>query len=155
MIPLTIPETRRLALALGAPAARCAFGFGRSRRRRGHQAVAARCHAARHARTRGQSANDRTILPAALARGAVTDAGWERVRLVLPPQQPRTGRRRHDHRTILSGIVTVVGTELSWREIPEAYEMGDGVQALSAPVRRRTLVSHHGCPPSQDTEVTL
>jgi transposase len=62
-----------------------------------------------------------TTLPAALARGALTDAEWERVRAVLPPQQPWTGRRRYDHRTILSGILTVVGTDLSWREIPEAY----------------------------------
>ena len=31
------------------------------------------------------------------------------------------GAAAHDHRTILSGILTVVGTELSWREIPEEY----------------------------------
>jgi len=64
---------------------------------------------------------NRTILPAALARSALTDAGWTRVCRVLPPQRPRTGRPRHGHRTILSGILTVVGTELSWREIPEEY----------------------------------
>jgi Putative transposase of IS4/5 family (DUF4096) len=121
MIPLTVPETRRLVLALGAPDAHRAFRFGWSRWRRAHQAVAARCHAARHARARGQATQYRTILPDALARGALTDAEWERVRPVLPPQQPWTGRRRHDHRTILSGILTVVGTELSWREIPEQY----------------------------------
>ena len=111
MIPLTVPETRRLVLAMGEPNAQRRFRFGWSRWRRAHQAVAAR----------GQSTNDRTILPAALARGALTDAEWARVRAVLPPQQPTTGRPRHDHRTILSGILTVVGTELSWREIPEAY----------------------------------
>ncbi len=33
----------------------------------------------------------------------------------------RWGRPRYDHRTILSGILTVVGTDLSWREIPVAY----------------------------------
>ncbi len=111
MIPLTVPETRRLVLAMGEPNAQRRFRFGWSRWRRAHQAVAAR----------GQSTNDRTILPAALARGALTDAEWARVRAVLPPQQPTTGRPRHDHRMILSGILTVVGTELSWREIPEAY----------------------------------
>lgn len=121
MIALTVPETRRLVLALGESAARREFRFGWSRWRRAHQAVAARCHAARHARKRSQPATDRTILPAALARGALSDAEWERVRPVLPPQQPWTGRRQHGHRTILSGILTVVGTELSWREIPEAY----------------------------------
>src|SRR4051812_30352371 len=104
MIPLTVPETRRLVLALGEPDGHRAFRFGWSRWRRAHQAVAARCHTARRARTRSHVTNDRMILPTALARGALTDAEWERVRHVLPPQQPWTGRRRHDHRTILSGI---------------------------------------------------
>ncbi len=121
MIPLTVPETRRLVLAFSAPDAQRGCRFGWSRWRRAHQAVAARCHAARHARTRSQATHDRPILPDALARGALTDAEWERVRPVLPPQQPKTGRPRHGHRTVLSGILTVVGTELSWREIPEAY----------------------------------
>jgi hypothetical protein len=121
MIPLTVPETRRLVLALGEPDAQRRFRFGWSRWRRAHQAVAARCHATRHARTQSQSTHDRTILPAALARDALTDAEWARVRGVLPPQKPKTGRPRHDHRTVLNGILAVVGTELSWREIPEAY----------------------------------
>ena len=121
MIALTVPETRRLVLALGEPDAQRGFRFGWSRWRRMHQEVAARCHAARHARTRSQAACGHVRLPAALARGALTDAEWERVRAALPPQRPRVGRPRHDHRTILSGILTVVGTDLSWREIPAAY----------------------------------
>ena len=121
MIALTVPETRRLVRALDEPDAQREFRFGWSRWRRSHQAGAARCHAARHARARSPAPYERTILPGALARGALTDAEWERVRPVLPPQQPRTGRRRHDHRTILSGILTVVGTDLSWRELPEVY----------------------------------
>jgi len=121
MIPLTVPETRRLVLALGEPDAQRGFRLGWSHWRRAHQAVAARCHAARHARMRSRPTTDQATLPAALARGALTDAEWERVRPVLPPQRPRTGRPRHDHRTILSGILTVVDTDLSWREIPAAY----------------------------------
>jgi hypothetical protein len=121
MISLTVPETRRLVLALGEPEAQRGFRFGWSRWRRAHQAVAAHCHAARHARTRSHPATDERILPAALARGALTDAEWERVRPILPPQRPQTGRPRHDHRMILSGILTMVGTDLSWREIPAAY----------------------------------
>lgn len=116
-----MPETRRLVLALSEPDGQHGFRFGWSRWRRMHQAVAARCHAARHAQKRSQSTAGPRMLPAALARAALTDAEWERVRSVLPPQQPRTGRRRHDHRTVLNGILTVVGTELSWREIPAAY----------------------------------
>ena len=40
---------------------------------------------------------------------------------MLPPQRPRTGRPRHDHRTVLNGILAVVGTERSWREMPVEY----------------------------------
>jgi Putative transposase of IS4/5 family (DUF4096) len=121
LIALTVPETRRLVLALGESDGQHWFRLDWSRWRRTHQAVAARCHAAHHAQKRSQTATDHASLPTALARGALTDAEWDRVRPVLPPQHPRTGRPRHDHRTILSGILTVVGTELSWREIPAAY----------------------------------
>ncbi len=51
----------------------------------------------------------------------MSDAEWERVRPLLPPQKPVTGRPRHDHRTILDGILSVTRTEASWREIPEAW----------------------------------
>ncbi len=53
--------------------------------------------------------------------GKLTDADWELVRHLLPPQKPRIGRPRHDHRTILSGILSVVRTESSWREMPEEF----------------------------------
>lgn len=121
MIALTVPETRRLVLALGETDAQRAFRLDWSRWRRAHQAIALRCHAARHRRARCQPTNERVALPDALARDALSDAEWERVRPLLPPQRPTTGRPRHDHRTVLSGILTVVGTDLSWREIPEAY----------------------------------
>ena len=48
----------------------------------------------------------------------MTDVEWERVRPFLPPQQPPTGRPRHDHRTILSGILWVMRTRSSWRDLP-------------------------------------
>ena len=48
----------------------------------------------------------------------LTDVEWERVRLLLPPQRPPTGRPRHDHRTILSGILWVLRTRSSWRDLP-------------------------------------
>jgi hypothetical protein len=38
----------------------------------------------------------------------ISDAEWERIRPLLPAQQPRMGRPRHDHRRILNGIVAVV-----------------------------------------------
>ncbi len=54
-------------------------------------------------------------------QAGLTDAEWERVRPVLPPQKPTTGRPRHDHRIVLSGILSVVRTTGSWREMPKEY----------------------------------
>ncbi len=51
----------------------------------------------------------------------MTEAEWELVRDLLPPQRPRTGRPRHDHRMILSGILWVERTRSSWHEMPEEY----------------------------------
>ena len=52
--------------------------------------------------------------------GELSDAGWERVWPLLPPQKPTTGRPRHDHRTVLNGILSVTRTDASWREVPTA-----------------------------------
>ena len=43
------------------------------------------------------------------------------MRALLPPQQPPVGRPRHDHRTVLGGIVWVVRTRASWRDMPHEY----------------------------------
>ncbi|MDP9352565.1 MAG: transposase [Chloroflexota bacterium] len=51
----------------------------------------------------------------------LTEAEWERVLPMLPPQSPPIGRPRHDHRAILSGILWVERTRSSWREMPEEY----------------------------------
>jgi transposase len=55
----------------------------------------------------------------------LSDAEWERIQPLLPPQKPQTGRPRHDHRTVLNGILAVVGTELSWRDMPKEYGKRD------------------------------
>jgi transposase len=51
----------------------------------------------------------------------VSDAEWDAVRTVLPPQRPPVGRPRHDHRTVLGGIVWVIRTHASWRDMPPEY----------------------------------
>ncbi len=56
---------------------------------------------------------------------ALSDAEWERIQPLLPPQKPTIGRPRHDHRTVLNGILAVVGTDLSWREMPKEYGKRD------------------------------
>jgi transposase len=40
----------------------------------------------------------------------ITDAQWEQLRPLLPPQKPKTGRPNNDHRTVLSGIVWILRT---------------------------------------------
>jgi hypothetical protein len=114
---------RRLVLALGDAAERRAFRLGWSRWRRAHQAVAARCHAARRALRRATVPPARAAPPAvsAGAEAGLTEAEWRRVAPVLPAQKPPEGRPRHDHRTVLGGILWVVRSGASWRAMPPAY----------------------------------
>ena len=51
----------------------------------------------------------------------LTDAQWERLRPLLPPQKPRTGRPANDHRIVLDGILWVLRTGSPWRALPERY----------------------------------
>ena len=120
MIPLTVPEVRRLVLAMGEAAEQRPFRLGWSRWRRAHQAVAARCHAARRALRRALPPA-RAAPPVVAAEAGLTDDEWRRVEAVLPPQRPATGRPRHDHRTVLAGILWVVRSGASWRAMPTEY----------------------------------
>ena len=51
----------------------------------------------------------------------LTDAQWERLRPLLPPQKPRTGRPAKDHRTIVNGILRMLRTGSPGRCLPEPY----------------------------------
>ena len=51
----------------------------------------------------------------------LTDAQWEKLQPLLPPQKPRTGRPAKDHRTVLDGILWVLRTGCPWRALPERY----------------------------------
>jgi putative transposase of IS4/5 family DUF4096 len=113
-----VPEVRRLLLALADHGARRAHRLRWSRWRRAHQALANRCHAARHARERAQRPGVPAAGRVAPALVELTDAEWARLRPLLPPQRPRVGRPRHDHRTVLGGILWVVRNRASWRDMP-------------------------------------
>jgi Putative transposase of IS4/5 family (DUF4096) len=122
LIPLTVPEVRRLVLALGDAAERRPFRLGWSRWRRAHQAVAARCHAVRRTLRQATQPLTRAVpLPAPAGEVELTDAEWRLVQPLLPPQKPTTGRPRHDHRTVLAGILWVVRSGASWRAMPTEY----------------------------------
>jgi hypothetical protein len=119
LLPLTVPEVRRLILAMGEAAEHRSFRLAWSRWRRGHQAVAARCHAARGALRQATLPLARAAaLPPAEA--GLTDREWHRIAAILPPQ-PTTGRPHHDHRTVLTGILWVVRSGASWRAMPTEY----------------------------------
>jgi transposase len=51
----------------------------------------------------------------------LTEAQWERLRPLLPPQKPRTGRPAKDHRTVINGILWILRTGSPWRSLPERY----------------------------------
>lgn len=54
-------------------------------------------------------------------RQDLTDAEWGAVGALLPPQRPPVGRPRHDHRTVLGGILWVLRTRSSWRDMPSEF----------------------------------
>ena len=57
----------------------------------------------------------------AVSGTALTDADRALVQPLVPPQPPPPGRPRHDHRTVLSGIVWVIRGQSSWRALPAQY----------------------------------
>jgi len=111
-----------LVLAMVEPEGRRRFLLGWSTWRRAHQAVAARCRAAKRA-TRQAFGREGplkvTAIPPEDAR--LTDEQWTLVRPFLPPQRGSIGRPPNDHRAVLGGILWVARTGSSWREMPEEY----------------------------------
>jgi hypothetical protein len=135
LIPPTVPEVRRLICAMSAPEEQREFRLEWSIFRRAHQAVAKRCHEAAHgakhatdhdaprgceadpARTSEASASTIPVY-ANKEAGLLTDAQWERVR-ALPTQEPGQGRPRRDDRQVLCGILWIMDSGSSWRDLPE------------------------------------
>jgi hypothetical protein len=125
-----------MVLAMGAPEEQKSFKLGWSLFRRAHQAIARRCHresrktkyASRHDAHREPDPDPTWTAPTSpVARshkeaGILTDAEWERVRELLPEQKPGQGRPRRDDRQVLCGILWVLDTGASWRELPEEEE---------------------------------
>lgn len=54
-------------------------------------------------------------------RGDLTNDQWERLKPLLPPQKPQTGRPANDHRTMVNGILWILRTGAPWRDLPERY----------------------------------
>ena len=57
-----------------------------------------------------------------MARGDLTDAQWERLAPLLPPQRSgKPGRPYEDHRQVLNGILWILRTGAPWRDLPDRY----------------------------------
>jgi transposase len=53
-----------------------------------------------------------------MVRDHLTDEQWERLRPLLPPQKPKTGRPNHDHRRLLEALLWLDHTGAPWRDLP-------------------------------------
>ena len=116
------------------------FRLGWSLFRRAHQAAAKRSHEAAHQARHAASYHDdglggddleptdssgegnastRTPLRTNRAAGLLSDEQWERVRELLPRQKPGEGRPRRDDRQVLCGILWIMESGSSWRDLPE------------------------------------
>ena len=135
-----MPEVRRLIRAMMGPEEQREFRLGWSLFRRAHQAVAKRCHRASHKKKHatehhlieddarggcgsGPAEVSEEAAPTTPVRareaGLLADAEWERVRELLPRQEPGQGRPRRDDRQVLCAILWVMDTGSSWRDLPE------------------------------------
>ena len=68
-------------------------------------------------------------------RGDLTDAQWERLQPLLPPQRHGTGttggRPSDDHRPIINGILWILRTGAPWDDLPGALrDAFDGFEPL-------------------------
>jgi len=117
---LTVPEVRRLLLALTDSPNRRGVRLGWSIFRRRHQAAAKHCHIARRTRI--------ALLPT--ARGTpiilsapvllLTEARWEQIAPLLPPPKQQ-GRPAVDSYLLLAGILWIMRTAAPWRQMPEQF----------------------------------
>ncbi len=113
-----------MVLAMAGPAQERDFRLRWSLWRRAHQAVAARCRAAKRALKREGPSEEHAepkVSTLAFEETKLPDAEWERLRPLLPSQRGRLGRPPNDHREVLGGILWVARTGSSWREMPEEY----------------------------------
>ena len=57
-----------------------------------------------------------------MRRGDLTDEQWERLKPLLPPRKPKTGRPNADHRRIVNAIFLWIDRSgAPWRDLPDRY----------------------------------
>jgi len=129
-----VPEVRRLLHALIAGPLPTAGRVRWSRWRRGHQTAARRCHTAR----RASAAPTDTTGPVPFAVPGtpyLTEASWARLAPTLTAP-PRRGKRHWPPRRLLEGILWVMHSGGSWREVPARFAPWHAVYERHARWRR-------------------
>lgn len=116
-----MPEARRFLHAVGEPEEQQARRLRWSHLRRQHQARAQRFHVLRRARQAPVVSQDPPAPLHLLEVQALTDEHWEELQPLLPPQKPQMGRPAIDPRLSVEGMIWVVRTGSSWRELPERF----------------------------------
>jgi len=58
---------------------------------------------------------------AAMGRGDLSDAAWELIGPLLPPERGRHARPAGDNRRFLNGMLHVLRVGCAWRDIHERY----------------------------------
>ena len=66
-------------------------------------------------------------------RYELTDSEWNQIKDMLPPEQPKSGKRgrpaKYDNRCIMNGILWIARTGAPWRTLPERYGKWQAVYA--------------------------
>jgi transposase len=64
-----------------------------------------------------------------MAKLLVSDALWERIEPLIPPERPkpRGGRPACDNRAVLTGILFVLRTGIGWEYLPREMGCGSGM----------------------------
>lgn len=109
-----------MLLAANEPPERASLRLAWSRFRRQHQACAKQGHCTRRARRQPSHSARPTIHRLTGTLAELTDSRWARIAALLPPPAGR-GRPGHDPRRLLSGMLWVMWTGATWREIPERF----------------------------------
>jgi len=127
LLPLTVPEVRRLLLALAEPPERFSFHLAWSLWRRQRQAVAMHCHAARRAR-HTPAPGHASERPAARHEHSdqtfstdLTGGQWSQIAALLPAPRRRLGRPLADLRLMITAMRWVEQTGCSWRALPARF----------------------------------
>jgi Putative transposase of IS4/5 family (DUF4096) len=133
LIALTVPEVRRLLLALDEPPERFSLRLAWSRWRRHHQAVAKRGHAARRARRPAPTPAAIAAIRAApvpllgwddaggAAVAALTPSQWQRIAPLLPTPRRRHGQPPCDLRPMIEAMLWIERAGCSWRALPSHF----------------------------------